>query len=115
MNEITVDKFTLIQTIKANRDTHTAEFLTAQEKYREKVIETLDRRLRDARNGGKIKTYINLPEPVDYTSSYDTVIDMLSWELDETVTLSRQDFERYVLNKWEWSAQFAASTQSYLA
>lgn len=114
MENITVPKDQLIHTMRVNRDEHRAQFLAAQEKYREAVIRELDRRLRQAREGGVINLGFTLPAPVDYTDSYDTAIQMLEWEVADEVTLSEHDFERYVLNKWEWARQFAASTQSYL-
>lgn len=115
MQTITVKKQDLYQTIRENRDSHRETFLAAQVKYRERVVEELDRRLENARNGRKIDLVFRLPEPEDYTSHYDTALAMLEWEIGEEVELEREDFDRYVLNKWEWARHFAANTQSYLA
>lgn len=114
MENITVRKDKLQETIKTNRDSHREQFLAAQDKYREKVIAELDKRLEAARNGGRIDLGFHLPEPVDYTDSYDTAIAMLEWEVSDEIELSDVDFQRYVLNKWEWARVFAANTQSYL-
>lgn len=115
MQTVKVAKADLIATIQENRDAHRDQFLAAQVKYREKVIEELDRRLAMVRDGRQFDLAFRLPEPVDYTSEYDTVLSMLEWEVDDFVELEHHDFERYVLNKWEWARNFAASTQSYLA
>lgn len=115
MSTITVHKQDLIDTVTKNRDEHRAQFLAAQKKYRAKVIEIFDQRLADARDGKKINLHFALPEPVDYTESYNTVLAMLDWEVGSVVELDRDDFERYVENKWEWARMFAANTQSYLA
>lgn len=115
METITVRKSELLETVTRNRDEHRGLFLKAQERYREAVIKELDQMLADARANKKIKRMITLPEPQDYTSSYNTVIDMLAWHTADTVELERHDFERYVLNKWEWAGAFAANTQSYLS
>lgn len=114
MDSITVNKDQLLTTITANRDTHRDQFLTAQKRYREVVIEELDKRLDAARTGGVINLGFALPEPKDYTESYDTAIEMLQWELEDTVVLDEMSFRRFVLNKWEWAAQFAGTTQVYL-
>lgn len=114
MDSITVPKDKLLTTIRANREAHREQFLAAQEKYREKVIAELDTRLEQARNGGRINLGFTLPEPVDYTDSYDTAIQMLEWEVADQITLEQDDFKRYVLNKWEWARVFAANTQAYL-
>lgn len=114
MENITVPKDKLLDTIRTNREAHREQFLAAQLKYREVVIRELDSRLAQARDGGAINLGFALPEPVDYSDQYDTAISMLEWEVDEEVTLAEHDFQRYVLNKWEWARMFAANTQSYL-
>lgn len=114
MENITVRKDKLIETITKNRDEHREQFLKAQEAYREKVIAELDTRLEQARNGGRINLGFSLPEPVDYTDSYNTALSMLEWEVTDEIELSESDFQRYVLNKWEWARMFAANTQAYL-
>lgn len=115
MEAITVDKKTLMETISKNREEHREVFLKAQKKYRKAVIKLLDERLEQARAGKRIDLAIRLPEPVDYTDSYDTALAMLEWETEDTVQLSQHDFERYVQNNWEWRALWAANTESYLA
>jgi hypothetical protein len=115
MNDITVNKSDLIERIKANRAEHRAIFLAAQEKYRAKVIELLDARLADARNGAPIKLTFGLPEPADYTDEYTAALKALEWEISDTVTLDEESFRRLVLNEWRWAGHFAANTASYVA
>lgn len=115
MKSIRVNKANLIETIEKNRSEHRALFEKAQEKYRERVIELLDERLQQARAGKQFDIAIRLPEPVDYTASYDTALSMLAWEEGDTVDLDRDDFERYVENNWEWRNHWAGTTQVYLA
>lgn len=103
-----------METLKTNRAEHRELFEKAQVKYREKVIEVLDARLSEARSGGKVRTYIGLPEPVDYTKNFDQAIAMVEWEDGTLVQLDERDFNRYVLNQWEWAGAFAASTTAYV-
>jgi polysaccharide deacetylase 2 family uncharacterized protein YibQ len=115
MNNITVMKAALIETVRANRETHRQMFLDAQVKYRERVIEELDARLLEARRpGGAINLGFRLPEPVDYTAEYDQALAMLEWEVSETVELDQTTFTELVLNQWRWAQHFAASTVTYL-
>jgi hypothetical protein len=114
MELITVNKADLIETLRNNRDKHREMFLTAQEKYRETMIDELDRALRVARAHGKIKRAFTMPVPEDHTEDFDTVISMLEWDQGETVELSHRDFLMYVENNWGWQASFAANTESYL-
>lgn len=114
MENITVPKEKLLTTIRENHAEHRNQFLAAQDKYRERVIAELDVRLEAARTGGRIDLGFALPEPVDYSDSYNTAIQMLEWETAEEIVLSEQDFQRFVLNKWEWARAFAANSLGYL-
>lgn len=114
MQNITVDKNRLLTSLKTNRTHHLELFNKAQKKYREQVIAVLDTRLADAKAGRRIITFIDLPEPVNYTDKFDEAIAMVEWAEGDTMDLSEKDFQRYVLNKWEWAQAFAASTTSYL-
>jgi hypothetical protein len=113
MDDIKVDKAKLIKKLKKNRKAHRDEFLRAQARYREKVIELFDQRLREMRNGGKVKIYVDLPEPEDHTADFDTVISMMEWSQGKKVILSTREFQTYVENKWGWQQSFAANTQAY--
>jgi hypothetical protein len=115
MQEITVDKGDLIAKLQANRDEHRSMFLKAQEKYREAMIVELDRALQEARDGHPIRRAFALPVPEDHTSEFDTAIEMLQWETGGEVQLDQHDFQRYVQNRWQWAASFAANSLSYLA
>lgn len=115
MKDITVEKARLLETLQRNRDEHKDIFLRAQEIYRKRVIELLDRNLADARAGREIITFINLPQPKDYTKEFDKAIAMLDWETSDEITLGEHDFQRYVQNEWEWAQAFAASTASYVS
>lgn len=114
MQTITVSKERLLSTLKTNRDEHEGLFIKAQEVYREKFIEALERRLADARAGGKVSTFFNLPEPVNYTDEFDKAIGMVEWAEGATIEMTERDFQRFVRNQWEWAAAFEANTKSYI-
>lgn len=115
MDTVTVNKADLIEKVKTNRDAHRETFLKAQDKYREMMIEELDKRLQEVRDGKRINRGFSLPEPVDYTSSYDTALEMLNWEIADSVELDKRGFQELVLNKWGWHDNFVANTSSYVA
>jgi dsDNA-binding SOS-regulon protein len=114
METINVAKDRLLATLKQNREDHLDLFLKAQEGYRLQVIEVLDERLQQARDGKQVSTFINLPEPKNYTEAFDTAISMVEWAEGATIELDQRDFERYVLNKWEWAQAFIATNSQYV-
>lgn len=113
MDTYTVKKKRLLKKLIKNRDAHRAEFLQAQGKFRERVVEHLDRHLQDARDGKKIRLYVSLPEPEDHTDDYQAAIDGLDWEIAEEVELDYRQFNQLVRNRWAWRESFASNTQAY--
>jgi hypothetical protein len=113
MKTVRVSKADLIATVTVNRDQHRETFIAAQEKFRERVIEQLDARLAEARQGKHVDLAIRLPEPVDYTDEYQRALDMLDWEIDDEVELDQQTFAQLVRNEWSWARMFASNTEAY--
>jgi hypothetical protein len=114
MNTVKVKREELLTKVRTNRDAHRALFLKAQEGYRKLVIEELDRMLADARDGRPIQRSVTLTEPSNHVKDYDRVIAMLEMSVDDTITLDSQDFDRYVMDNWDWS-RFALSTNTAYA
>ena len=113
MDYIKVDKAQLIKTLKKNRKKHRGIFLAAQDTYRQRMIEELDRALNEAKNGGVIQRAFSLPVPEDHTSDFDTVIQMLEWDNKKTVELNQREFQTYVENECGWAQSFGANTMAY--
>lgn len=113
MRDITVFIPDLVDKIRANREAHREKFLKAQEAFRARAIEELDRRLADARNGSRINLYIDLPEPKDHTADYDRVLEMLAMHVEDTIDLSEKDVQMYVQDDWGWKREFELTNLVY--
>jgi hypothetical protein len=113
MSKVTVKKAELLAAIRKNRDTHNTTFLSAQEGYRAQAIEELDRMLKDAREGKKIRRSVELVEPEEHTRDYDRVIRMLEMSTAEEIMITEKQFSQYVLDEWGWMRAFAQSTSRY--
>jgi len=114
MNTVKVKREELLAKVRANREAHRELFLKAQEGYRKLVIEELDRMLADARHGRPIQRSATLTEPSNHIKDYDRVITMLEMSVDDTITLEARDFDRYVMDSWDWS-RFALHTNTAYA
>lgn len=113
MNEVKIRKNELLEVVKTNRARHRELFLQAQEGFRQRAIEELDRRLADVRNGQKINLAIQMPEPQDHTEDYDRVIRMLEMSVDDEVTLQAHEFDQYVMDNWQWAKMVRTLNASY--
>ena len=110
---IRVRKHELLDKLKVNREAHRDVFLKAQEGYRKKAIEELEEALVRARTDNAAQVRVFLPWPEDHTKDYDHIIAMVEMSIDDLFELNQNDFARYVLDDWEWKAQFTQSVMAY--
>ena len=113
MGKVTVNKVKLIEIISTNMANHRGEFLKAQEGFKATVVEELEKHLESARQGKRINQYLSLPEPVDHTKEYETVLSMLNMSVDIEVTIEYDDYSKYVLDDWKWKEQFSNTASLY--
>ena len=59
-------------------------------------------------------TNLSLTYPQDHGKDYDRAIHMMQASIYDEVKLSVDEFDSYVLNNWEWKANFLSNTTSYL-
>jgi hypothetical protein len=111
--EVTIRKTALLAVLKTNRARHRDIFLKAQDGFRARVIEELDRRLAEARAGHHVDLSIRLPEPQDHTEDYDREIRMLEMHTGDAVTIGAHLFDQIVMDRWGWSAAFNATNSAY--
>jgi len=113
MNEVTVKQETLLKELRANKKSHRGEFLKAQEGWKKIVLEELERRLSNARQGIDLSMSFHFPEPKDHTTDYDRVIRMVDMSIGKEITISEHDFSQFVMDDWEWKANWTASNVRY--
>ena len=104
---------TLIAVLRTNRDGHRKLYVEAWEEYRRQVLEAMQHNLTHAKNGGHLELRITMRTPEDHTEEYDAVIGLLEMSTQPDVELTAHDYERFVLDRWEWKRSFEDSTVSY--
>lgn len=114
MQTVKIKKVELLKKIQENRNEHVAEYLTAYEGYKQAVVKQLEEMLENAKNGDVRKTAVNLPVPQNHIKEYDRVIAMLLMSVENTIELTVHDFDRYVLDEWDWKEMTKMSFSTYL-
>lgn len=114
MNFVKVHKTELLETLKKNKEGHRELFLAAQEGWKKRIIEELDRRLADARAGRKIRALFSVPEPEDHTKDYNRIIRMVEMSVENVLELTAQEFQQYVMDDWSWKAAWSSSNVAYV-
>lgn len=113
MENITVEKKQLIAIVQGNRDNHRAKFEAAYGNFKVEVEKQLRKRLEQVHAGKVPNLTFALPVPMDHTKDYDRVLRMLELSVDDQIVLSEYDSKMYVMDEWDWSSQFAATTANY--
>lgn len=126
---ITVSVDQLIKTLRTNRAKHLKEYETAKKGYLkllrrelETKIKVLDKVPRNqikpstVRGGSEMDlARIVNQKPTNYLAYYDQAIEMLEFALDETIKLDSSQYQQYVKDEWNWSANFTTSNSAYAA
>jgi len=113
MENVTVKKDALLETLRVNRAEHIELYDKAMVEYRKRAVEELDRRLKEARDGGAISLVISLPVPERHLDDYDRAIAMVEWSIADEIELSEYDFASYVLNQWSWLKSWTQNSLGY--
>lgn len=109
------NKEELVQTLKENREEHREIFLDALEGYKKQVIRAFEEKIEKVKEGEKVDLYTRLVQPVDKTHEYDVAIKMFEMTCDPEIELSMTQFRCFVMDDWEWKAQFEEANSSYTA
>jgi len=116
MQTVEVTKTQLKKTLEENLETHQKDFEIAWTAFREKAIENFEERLRaikSARKGEQINLHVGLTVPEDHSEDYVRALEMLKWEVGDTVKLEEHEFQQLVQDDWGWSRSFKFSNMSY--
>lgn len=116
---ITARKNAVLETIRKNREEHLEIVAEARRGYLEKATALLKEKLEkveeakqaQGRRIGSLR--VELQEPGDHTSEYDTVIRMLELHQGDTAELNADEVRQFLENKWDWMDQFLRTTSTY--
>jgi hypothetical protein len=114
MQTIKIETEQLLKVIKENRTKHIRDYFDSYAGYREEAIKKLKEILSDAEKGKKIRTFFTLHEPENHTDDYDRIITMLEMTSDISVEIIQRDFDRYVMDNWEWTDRVSETNALYL-
>ncbi len=139
--QIEVNRERLLVTLKANREKHIKDYKEAVEGYCASALKKLEAgyekaKLKVERNYktavDQIKQFdvnnprassdwltlvegerVELKVPRNFSKEYDAAIDMVTWDVRETLELTHAEFQCFVRDVWDWSNDFVAVTAAY--
>lgn len=113
--QVTIKKDELLEAVKTNREKHSQEYLEAVAGYRIAVKAKAKMLIESIDDGGPVDMIplTKLSPPVSYLKDYDRVIRMYTMSVATEITISEDQFSKYVLDEWEWSHTFKNVTSAY--
>lgn len=111
---IKVKKSDLIDKINENKNLHIAEYNNAVILYKEEALKQLNA-LINATNNGDLEIKLNLVTPVNNVENYDKIIEMFTWEVDDIVELSQDEFLEYVQDETDFARSAKFSNAMYVS
>lgn len=116
METVTVNKTQLLETLRANKNKHVAEYLEANELYKKAALKELQKMVKLAKKGQIVRNLpVELRTPVSHESDYTTAIEMLEWSVKDEIVIDQDTFLNFVKDQWNWKREFEATNTFYKA
>ena len=115
MKDTLMSRETLLERLRANRESHRETYRRATTAYQDKIVNELQTMIKLVVDGHFHDPYAlsRLPVPEDHTEDYDTAIEMLELDTRKEVLLDNRSFRAYIRDEWEWKRNWVANTQRY--
>ena len=126
MREVNVPTKKLVTILKRNLKKHKASYEKAMKGYTKKLDKKVVQNLKllttyevklaskDVLNPPSPPSIrFDLTRPQSHEEDYQTAISMFELHVDETVKIRTDEYECYVLDKWEWKRSFDATNSMY--
>lgn len=113
MDSLKYPKQKILNVLRENREAHIKIVREAQKGYREKAIELFEEKLALLKASKAVDPNIRMQVPVNHTDQFDQAIQMLEMSVGDEIELDMNQFQSFVMNKWQWQGQFLASNSMY--
>ena len=115
LDKVKVQKTELLSKMKDNREQHqkdVQELLVSRNEETKEYFSSLAEKLASSPEF-QPKENIKFPLPVDNTGSYDRAIKMVEMSVDDEIELTEDQFDKLVMDNWEWKSDFLTTSQFY--
>lgn len=112
----TIDKYVLRDKLKKNKETHEREFTEVWSDFIAKVIKETEvflAEIKESTSPQKDRFYLSWTKPENHSADYEQALQMLEFHTGDTLTLGPEDFQKLVLDNWDWKHIFETSKAMY--
>lgn len=113
MLRINIETQKCIVFLVKHREEHVAEYAQQIEGWKLKMQEYNAKIAEWAEGGGEGERPLQPHQPKDFTKDYDWHIGFLKCHVDGTILLYEDDYNKIILNDWNWRGTFATNSSLY--
>jgi hypothetical protein len=111
--EVRCSKAVVLDKIRQNREEHAAIVQEARQGFLDRARVALTGKLALLEQGKLTSLSVNLAPPQNYTSEYDTIIQMLELHTEPEIVLGAREVRMFIEDKWDWTNAFYATNAVY--
>lgn len=117
MNTVQMNRKDLISALEENLKVHLENYEEALQGWQRDYTTQLEEEYRNVTGpnwDGEGPWRMQDPRPISYENDYRNMISMLTSDIRDVIELSHYDYQRYVLDQWEWKDNFLLSNSKYM-
>lgn len=104
----------ILNLLISHKENHVKEFQEQMNGWQEEMKQFTNDLDNWAKQGGVQKERPKEPEkPINYTSAYDELIEMINHHEGETLLLSEYDYKQIIQDQFAWTSYFLSNTTKY--
>lgn len=111
--KLTFKREVVLEKLRENRTRHIEIVAEANAGYLKEAEAALTARLEEIAAGKSVNLNFGLNRPVSHLKTYDAMISMLEAATDETLTLTMEQQQAFMCDRWDWQEQFLTANSSY--
>ncbi len=100
--------------LRENLERHKTILAEADKGYIAKAHGALRAKLAELAEGNPVKLRFELAPPTSHVQAYESVISMLEAATDDVITLSMEQQQAFMCDRWEWRQEFLESNSGFV-
>lgn len=108
-----VKKSEIISAVKANKEIHIKAYAKGIIAYKKEALKQLAEQKTRVEKGD-LSARLKLTTPIDNATSYDDIVEMFEFDVNDIVTLTQAEYNEYVKDKTESARHALMSNSMYL-
>lgn len=112
--KLSFNRDAVLISLRENLERHKALLAKARDGYITKACLALRATLAELDEGKYVQLHFGLSPPTSHVKTYESMISMLEATSDSTITLSMEQQQAFMCDRWDWQDEFLASNSGFV-